>query len=157
MEQNGVRYKLDFMFMPLLAEDNGIELVNAIIESHGGILCDIFNSYYDEFGNKLFFKDNPKHFIEEQFTVTEKVFDDETNIIHISLPEEHTGSFVYCTAYVFVCGMKDDSCSMYTIEKSMGDITFIGKMSNGNHMNLGFATGSVDGDIQRIRDLTYNE
>lgn len=159
MEQNGVRYNLDFTLMPLMAENEGIELVNGLLESRGGILCNIFNSYYDKFGNASFFKDCPKHFTEEQFTVTEKDFDD-MKIIHISLPEEHTGSFVYCTAYVFVCGTEDskiNSCSMFTIEKSMGDITFIGKMSNGQHINFGLGTGSADEDIQRIRELTGNE
>lgn len=156
MERNGVRYNLDFRLMPLLAEKEGVEFVNGLLVSRGSILCDIFNSFYDEFGNATFFKDCPKHFTEDQFNVTEKDFDDNLKIIHISLPKEHTGSIVYCTAYVFVCCMEDNeikSCSMYTVEKSMGDIAFIGKMTNGGHMNFGFSTGSVNGDIQRIREL----
>lgn len=160
MEQNGMRYRLDFMVMPIMVENRGVEFADAIVTSKGKVICDLFNSYYDEVGNATFFKDSPKHFTKKQFVFTEKDFDDKTRIIHISLPEEHEGSMVYCTAYVFVCGMKNgkiNTFSMYTIEKSMGDITFIGKMHKGSHINYGLATGSAEGDIQRIRELTADK
>ncbi|MDE6426837.1 MAG: hypothetical protein K2K89_12000 [Ruminococcus sp.] len=159
MEKNNVRYQLDFILIPLFADNQGVDFVNSILESRGSILCNIFNSFYDEAGNNTFFKDNPKHFTDDQFIITEKDFDDEMKIIHISLPDEHEGSEVYCKAYIFACYMKDnkmDSCSMFTVEKSMVDATFICKMTNGQHMNFGFGTGSVDGDIQRIRNLVDN-
>lgn len=159
MEKNNVRYELDFRLMPLLAENEGVDFINLILVSDGSVLCDVFNSFYDEFGNTSFFKDSPKHFTENQFTITEKDFDDEIKIVHISLPDEHEGSDIYCTAYVFVCYMENgeiNSCSMYTVEKGIDDVTFICKMNKGAHMNFGFGTGSVDGDIQRIRNLADN-
>lgn len=156
MERNSVRYNLDFIVIPTITENNGVEFVNDILESHGSVLCDIFNSYYDEFGNSTFFKECPKHFNEDQFNVTVQDFDNNIKIVYISLPDEHTGSFVYCTAYAFACRTKDSritSCSMYTVEKSMSNTTCIGKMHEGMHMNYGFATGSADKDIQAIKKL----
>ncbi|MDE5557250.1 MAG: hypothetical protein K2J32_06085 [Ruminococcus sp.] len=156
MEKNNVRYELDFVLMPLLAENEGVEFANGLLESRGSILCNIFNSFYDEFGNASSFKDCPKHFTENQFIFTEKDFDNNLKIIHISLPDEHEGSDIYCTAYIFACYMEDskiNSCSMFTVEKSIDDVAFIGKMTNRQHMNFGLSTGSVDGDIQRIREL----
>ncbi len=157
MEKNNVRYKLDFRVIPSMFESKGTEFINMLRESRGSILCNVFNLFYDDFGNSTFFKDNPKHFTENQFVFTEKDFGNNLKIIHISLPEEHEGSDIYCTAYIFSCRMQNNkvqSCSMYTVEKSMGDMAFIGTMTNTGHLNFGFSTGSVDGDIQRIRELT---
>ncbi|MDE6670610.1 MAG: hypothetical protein K2J36_09040 [Ruminococcus sp.] len=156
MEKNNVRYELDFRLMPLMTENKGIEFINLIIVSRGSIICTIFNSFYDECGNSTFFKDNPKHFTEDQFVFTEKDFSNNLKIVHISLPEEHEGSDIYCTAYIFACHMEDNiatSCSMYTVEKSMGDMAFIGKMTDTGHLNFGISTDSADGDIERIREI----
>ncbi|MDE6835080.1 MAG: hypothetical protein K2J39_12670 [Ruminococcus sp.] len=160
MEKGSVRYELDFRLMPLLAENQGLEFINLVLASRGSIICNVFNSFYDEFGNSSCFKDCPKHFTEDQFTFTEKNFGDNLKIIHVSLPDEHTDSHVYCIAYVFVCRMEKSeikSCSMYTIEKSMGDIAFICRMNNTGHMNYGFSTGSVNDDIQYIRELATSK
>lgn len=160
MEKNNVRYELDFRLMPFFAENDGVDFINLLLKIREKVLCDLFNSFYDEFGNKTFFKESPKHFTENQFTITEKDFDDEIKIVHISLSDEHEGSDIYCTAYVFACYMENgeiNSCSMFTVEKSTGDVTFICKMNKGIHSNFGFGTGSIDGDIMRIKELADKE
>ena len=156
MKKNNVRYRLDFKLMPSMVENHGLNFINKVLKQRGNAICKIFNSFYDEFGNHLFFIDNPKHFTEDQFVYTEKDFNSNLKIIHISLPEEHEGSDMYCIAYIFVCRMQNgkvQTCSMYTVEKSFSDLAFICSMTKKGHMNFGPSTGSVDGDIQRIKDL----
>lgn len=131
-----------------------------LLEKREEYICDIFNSYYDKIGNPILFKEQPKHFSENQFVITNRNLDDTMKIIYVSLSDEHEGSLVYCTAYAFVYCIENKeivSFFMFTIEKSIDNTTCIAHMWDGERTNLGTATGSINGDIQFIKELVYME
>ena len=157
MQFNNVRYRLDFNIFPRYVKDKGIDFLYELLEKREQYLCDYFNIYYEKIGNPLFFTANPKRFSVDQFLITEKASDNGSKIIYISLPDEHEGSRVYCTAYAFVYHEENgviDAFKMFTIEKSIFNTTCIAQMWDGQRINIGEATGSAEGDIAFLEKIT---
>ena len=153
-ELNNFRYTLDFIIMPQNATP---QFIQECISRKEKKICEFFNHYYNTI-NHLHFANHPKTFHEEEFTVTNTAVSNTRFILYITLPDEHEGSLMYCTAYAFsyernFMGIKN--IKFFTIEKSDMGTRCIGTMEDGKHMNLGLPTGTVEGDIAAIANINF--
>lgn len=150
---NNARYQLDFVQMPQNANPQFIQ--NCLTQKER-FLCEIFNSYYSGI-NPLFYPDHPKSFREDEFTLTNTQISATGFILYITLPVEHDGSLIYCSAYAFSYErtlLDIKNVRFFTIEQSDMGTACIGSITaNGGHINYGQPAGSVEGDLTLIRKI----
>jgi len=153
---NNARYTMDFELIPRQVKNDGIEFLLDLLRYREEYMCSIFNGYYSKLFNKLFFRNKPRKFTPDQFSITEHTSEKGFRYVYVSLPHEHEGSLVYCTAYVFVYMMEEDTVTfftMFTVEKSVRNTTCIAHMWDGERRNIGKATGTAEGDIAYIDSM----
>ena len=69
MKLSGVRYSLDFNFLPEMFYETPAEFFNASEQGKEKFISNIFNEFYKGVNEKLF-KDNPIVFKPEDFKIT---------------------------------------------------------------------------------------
>lgn len=158
-KQNNARYELDFGIIPKIFYKDPGDFVTRCLRWKDGYVCAMFNRYY-ELVNKVFFPNHPKRFDPSQFALTESKIEG-GRVIYITLPTEHEGSLVYCSAYAAAYrkgffGIKD--AKLFLIERSVLGTDCIGTMDpEGKHVNFGPVTGSIQGDIARIAEIVRSQ
>lgn len=153
--ENSVRYDLDFRIIPGMVND---EFIREILTLRERFFRNFFNRHY-QLTYPLFFPDAPPRFQDSDFSFTESASADGSHLIYVTLPEEHRGSFVYCTAYAFAfrqIGPEITDIRFFTVEHSDLGTGCIGTMAKGTtHLNLAPAADTAEGNKERIHKIAF--
>ena len=157
---NNARYELDLYMIPKIFHKDPADFIVRCQRTKGGYLSALFNKYYD-IANSVFFFNNPKHFQESDFTITEATPVKGQHVLCLTLPSEHEGSLVYCTGFAIAYEKKLFAVKnprFFLIERQLGGVFRIGSVdAEGSYTDLCASSGNPVEDIPRIHSLAFAE
>lgn len=157
---NNARYELDFGIIPKIFHKDPTDFITRCLRSKDGYVCAMFNRYY-ELVNKVYFLDNPKHFETNQFGLIKQRLSGGVQMAYITLPSEHEGSLVYCTAYAVVWQkgfFRFKNPRLFHIVRNLGGVMTVCTVdAEGNYTDHGPTTGTAEEDMARIGEIIQKQ
>lgn len=153
-----VRHQLDFTVMPQLFYRDKEAFLKSALNKKETFFCDLFTQHYT-WANPIYYPDSPRSFRESDFSLYLHSLPGGKNILYISLPEEHEGSTVFCTAYALTYQkgfLSHKNIRFFTVEESIMGTTCIGQVpAEGGHINCGPTAGTMDGDLELLEKIAF--
>ena len=139
MKLSGVRYSLDFNFLPEMFYETPAEFFNALEQGKEEFISNIFNEFYKGVNEKLF-KDNPIVFKPEDFKITKYLLAKSKFLYYIELPKQED-AMVWAEAYGLGFDLKiayESELKFFTVEKTQnGPYMLCGVALDNTHINYG--------------------
>lgn len=155
---DNTRYELDFYFIPEIFYRNKVYFIKSLLNKKETMFYEFFTRYYKMI-NPVLYKDCPKIFKKDDFSVIDFAVSNSKHILYVTLPNEHSGSRTYCTAYAYtfektLFGFKN--IRFFTVEQSIYNTNCIGSMGEDkSHFNFGNASNDVQKNIDRIAEIAF--
>ena len=142
----GLRYSIDFRFIPKIFMGSPSGVLGALISDEiGALLSSIYNDVYA----------GKRRFTANDFKAT-RYMDEDDFVYYVDLPNEHDGSIVWCNAYGFAFIRDGDAMAaqFFTVEESgNGPKMLCGLDVNLDHLNFGHAVVSESDNAAKMLQI----